>query len=593
MTLTRIWGSLLVLMASAFLAGMFMLAAGGETGFSEGEKKAVEAVTNAGTAALTAELESSPVGLGPTILKDASLAEHLRATAAGEELGEEAPNLQTLLFDVANETLLKDHALMSVAIVDKDGQILARTGMEETLFPEVVTLTAFQKADDAATRFSATLGGRLYAVQLARRETSTAGRRLVAIQTVDISGESMLRRVLGENPAGLVRKGVVVGEPMGGANKADLSALIKEHEKDVPPSDAASQVFEIGKGANQRLGSIARVPGPAGRGKEPTYLVVLSPHSLGLVSQDLGSALSSAKANGMGKVPWPIVAGMLLLGLALVWYLPHMEHRAPLRRLAAELDNIFEGKQAQLFHDTYKGDVGVVARATANTQEGLRQMWEAELAEADDEDQDGEAAPRSRRPRTSSSRRRSTRSRPVARRESEEAPAAIELPDAPEDAALESHMHSDGEAAPEPEAAASGVSLGGDFGLGIDGGAPAPFAPEDDAPALDAPNFGGPTAVTPTPTPAPAPVPQTATPTPPPPAEPDDPEEAYFRQVYDEFVQIKQTCGEDTENFQYEKFARKLRRNREQLLQRPGVRDVEFTVYIKDGKAALKAKVVK
>ena len=105
MTLTRIWGSLLVLMTSAFLAGMFMLAAGGETGFSEGEKKAVEAVTNAGTAALTAELESSPVGLGPSLLKDANLAEHLRATAAGEELAEDAPNLQTLLFDVANDPL--------------------------------------------------------------------------------------------------------------------------------------------------------------------------------------------------------------------------------------------------------------------------------------------------------------------------------------------------------------------------------------------------------------------------------------------------------------------------------------------------------
>lgn len=69
--------------------------------------------------------------------------------------------------------------------------------------------------------------------------------------------------------------------------------------------------------------------------------------------------------------------------------------------------------------------------------------------------------------------------------------------------------------------------------------------------------------------------------------------EAYYREIYEEFVQIKETCGEPTENFTFEKFAVKLRKNTEQLLKRPGVTDVKFSVYIKDGKAALKAKVVK
>ena len=48
-----------------------------------------------------------------------------------------------------------------------------------------------------------------------------------------------------------------------------------------------------------------------------------------------------------------------------------------------------------------------------------------------------------------------------------------------------------------------------------------------------------------------------------------------------------------TDGFTYEKFSKKLRKNSEALLKRPGVSDVKFNVYIKDGKAALKAKVVK
>ncbi len=51
--------------------------------------------------------------------------------------------------------------------------------------------------------------------------------------------------------------------------------------------------------------------------------------------------------------------------------------------------------------------------------------------------------------------------------------------------------------------------------------------------------------------------------------------------------------GESTAGFTYEKFAKKLRKNTADLMKRDGISDVKFSVYIKDGKAALKAKVVK
>jgi hypothetical protein len=72
-------------------------------------------------------------------------------------------------------------------------------------------------------------------------------------------------------------------------------------------------------------------------------------------------------------------------------------------------------------------------------------------------------------------------------------------------------------------------------------------------------------------------------------ADPD----AYFKQVYDQFVSVKKSCGENTAGLTYQKFAEKLVKNRDDLMSKTGCREVRFTVYVKDGKAALKATPVK
>jgi hypothetical protein len=67
----------------------------------------------------------------------------------------------------------------------------------------------------------------------------------------------------------------------------------------------------------------------------------------------------------------------------------------------------------------------------------------------------------------------------------------------------------------------------------------------------------------------------------------------HFKTVYDQFIAMKKTCGEATAGLTYEKFAEKLVRNRDDLMAKTGCREVRFTVYTKDGKAALKATPVK
>lgn len=70
-------------------------------------------------------------------------------------------------------------------------------------------------------------------------------------------------------------------------------------------------------------------------------------------------------------------------------------------------------------------------------------------------------------------------------------------------------------------------------------------------------------------------------------------EEAEWRQVFEDFVRTKQECGEATDGFTYEKFRQTLTKNRDTLITRHGAQSVKFSVYVKEGKAALKASPLK
>ena len=71
------------------------------------------------------------------------------------------------------------------------------------------------------------------------------------------------------------------------------------------------------------------------------------------------------------------------------------------------------------------------------------------------------------------------------------------------------------------------------------------------------------------------------------------PDEEHFQEVYREFVAQRDRCGESADGLTFERFAVKLRKNRDQLMAKYGCRTVRFQVYVKDGKAALKATPVK
>jgi hypothetical protein len=72
-----------------------------------------------------------------------------------------------------------------------------------------------------------------------------------------------------------------------------------------------------------------------------------------------------------------------------------------------------------------------------------------------------------------------------------------------------------------------------------------------------------------------------------------DSQNAEWQNVFDEFAATKQRCGESLDGFTFEKFQNTLKKHRDAIVEKHGVRRVKFSVYIKEGKAALKASPIK
>jgi hypothetical protein len=70
-------------------------------------------------------------------------------------------------------------------------------------------------------------------------------------------------------------------------------------------------------------------------------------------------------------------------------------------------------------------------------------------------------------------------------------------------------------------------------------------------------------------------------------------ENADWRLVYEDFIRIKKQCGEPTDGLTFEKFSLTLKKNRDQLVDKHGCKRVKFSVYVKEGRASLKATPLK
>jgi hypothetical protein len=276
--------------------------------------------------------------------------------------------------------------------------------------------------------------------------------------------------------------------------------------------------------------------------------------------------LSGADDIDKANVPWPVLVGVVFLAALLGVGFTLLEHSGPLRELVAQAEALKRGSMDALEVARFRGSYRLAAQGI---NDGIERAIE-------------KAGGVTRKP-----------------------------------ADLDSIL---GPAPAQP--AMSAFSFPGDAGSAI------PPPPAASPPAPSAPRPSSPKAVAPPPVqPPPAvaqPAMRAAAPAPatrpvafaPPPAEDDDAtmvgavpadvmaeatgdaraaleEASEWALVYEEFVRTKRLCGEQTDGLTYDKFSMKLAQNRDELTKRYACRRVRFSVYIKEGRASLKATPVR
>jgi hypothetical protein len=561
--LTKIWAAILACLATAFLAGMFLLSFGTAGGFTDADRAALKSKTEAGVVALEAAIQASPVSRAPAILADPYLKLALNPTPPGP--GKPVPpSLSDAFATAANQAVLSDHTQMTVGLFDKSGALLVSAGLGTDELKEVATLPTFLTAPaDREDQFSATLRGGLHVIRISKSDESQ--RRLVAIHPLDLGANSIFRRILGtQNPAALVRGGQPLDNTtINPGNSGDaLQKAATDHAKDAPQV-GASDSFKVGEGLNARIGAIGRVPGPAGAGDDGVMLVVLSANTAAAGQKDLFTALGEARANGMSGEHYAILIFVLALSLALAFYLPNLEAVGPTRRMTAEFNAMRLGSQQQLFYDTYgTGPIADLAKSAHAYHEALRASIASSVAAEEGEE-----------PGSRSSRRVPavpTRGHRKVPGRTGDAPVTAQPGPAEDEAPTMAHPSVAQAAPPPPTAQQPQQGRGAGF-----------FTMPATKPLRSRETVIGNLMTV------------DNDPNAPEPAKDDAVREAYYQEVFEEFVKFKLENNEPIDNFTYEKFATKLRANTAELMKRPDVKDVQFSVYIKDGKVALKARVVR
>ncbi len=305
-------------------------------------------------------------------------------------------------------------------------------------------------------------------------------------------------------------------------------------------------------GADTYNALVARLPGEAG--ERGAYYAVFAKESEGI-----GFMTTLGKINkddlGFGNFPWILLIGGFVVVLGVGIGLMLLESDRPLRRLAADAVKLAKGETERLGEDQHPGKFGSIARSVNIHIDKVGR--EAKSAKKDLDQLLG----------------------------------------------------------PAPEGSLGTIDL---LATALPNARPGGAAPAAAPPPSEF-KFGdsGPQPSRPTPPPRPATPPPVRAPTPlpirdrdPKPSEPplsldddilgqavEEPPtqgaDPYFKQVYDQFIAVKNSCNEPTGSLSYEKFSQKLIKNRDDLMAKTGCREVRFTVYIKEGKAALKATPVK
>jgi hypothetical protein len=486
-----------------------------------------------------------------------------------------------------NEAIAADWRDDALFAVDRDGHVVAEFGYDIVAGNEDFELGGYPAVNDALHGWERDdtwiLGSKMYVVVARPVEYDVSQRPAGAIV-----GLKEVSNKLAEGVAKRTRTNVAFYTTAGRAAGGVGVEGFDPEKLDAVGSDLkslADKAYGVSGRSDVRmlsddLGAMyARLPGDAwllGGG----FAVVRAKTSLAGPMGFLSGADDKDKAN----VPWILLAGVAiaaaLIGLVFTWF----EHTTPLRELVMQADRLkaggMDGLQVARFRGAYR-------LAAQNLNQGMERSIE-------------KAGGVTRRPADLESILGPTPAQPSM--------SAFSFPLA------------DGATAPAAVPAVPSATASGAFAAvnspprpsGNTGKGPPPIAAPTPAAGLRP-------QVSPPGRPGPPPPLARAAPSLPSPVEdePDDEatmvgavpaelmaqatgegrgateETVEWVSTFEDFIRTKKQCGEPTDGLTFEKFSQTLRKNRDQLMARHACKRVKFSVYVKDGRASLKATPVK
>jgi Double sensory domain of two-component sensor kinase len=505
-----------------------------------------------------------------------------------------------------------------ILALDNRGRVVARSGRDEKLYGD--SLSGYFLVDDALDGYLGDdlwiLGGQLYLVAaapvIASGEADWAGAMVIG-EAVDKEFATELAQKL-DVKLTFYAAGEAVATSDAARLHEEVLARAPRLRQRKPGSDClAQEAFSVTAGDSSYWAMLARLPGEAGALGAFYSVHIPQEKAIGF-----SGTINAVTRNDLSfsNFPWLRVAIVFLLMVGVGLALMIFEADQPLRRLSADVVQLAKGGSERLAEEQHRGKFGSIARSVNIALDKLQR--EARAAKRDLDQLLGPLPPEERAPAPSSGSgsgltaaftpppppsefrfsdgggmRAATpqpvgsppplgafdaaQATPVAAPTDERVPPppvslpavgkratgaspAISRPPVPRAGAASSP------GARAPEGSGAGPSYQNEFAANRESGRTQQISIEDDEEdtvvAAGRGNASG-------------------------------EEDGQYRAIFDEFVALKRRCGESIDNLTYERFVSKLRANRDALMAKHGCRSVKFQVYVKDGKAALKASPVR
>jgi len=528
--------------------------------------------------------------------RDAILSESLDAASRGS--GEYTVIHRTI--QDRFRTLIPDLAtggIDEIVALDNKGRVIARVGGDnEKEYGDYIG--GVEVVADALRGYLSDdvwgVGGRLERVAGAPVLSKGKDRIVGAIYVGAETGPSLVERLkknLDVDVALLLRGKVIASSRPPGELDA-LPEMVTQHSTEIAELKR-TPALPLTVGQDKLLAVAAPFPGQAGEQQAYYALLGMQP-----AKTDLGALLSNVSSNDLkwGNFPWVPLALVTFAMIAVGLILQRVEVEAPLGRLRRELQKLAAGDIHKIDDHKYGGKYGGLARDVNAAVERFTHAPSAR-SEMAGKDLNAILGPSGGStfdlPSAGSAFSGSTPAPAFAppAAPSFSPPAAPSFPPPPPPGGFAPPPLPSFSAPPAPSFSAP--SLPQPFsaaGLGSSSPAlplpasikPAPWAQQLPAEAIDEGNGadadrqmpeGEATRVVP--------------------YDLQEEEDAHFRHVFDDFVETKRSCGEPTAGLTQAKFLQKLRDNKSALVAKHACRTVRFSVYVKDGKAALRATPIR